>query len=949
MEKSNGIHNREEEIKELKRLQKKQNRKTSAKAAGLKSVLLTDKKTVLTSFGKGNDSIVEKIIEEKKIKDVADTKHYDARIIETKTRNTNKEELGIDGRLIKDAKSDLPKSVRKDQLGAKDKLEEIFFGEQFPQDNIRIQMLYNVLDIEKEYSRHIVNALYGINHLNRNIQGGRNEKNDYVGNIFASDKMSKIKSEDAKQKEGNKIPHNGTKYDRFLNYYKGAIDETDGKRKDGARDYLIYYGEAFDDAITELQSQRPDYQIAEELVYDRLCILSLLRQGVAHGEGGFETDIVLAPDAVLKSEKHSRLQSLLKKDYLKRVKGIDDDFIKNNKNRNLPIIFNIYNAVSEKEKKTLSIEFYKYVVLKENKNMGFSLKKLREMLLLKPEFVFMKNEEYDTARGKMYSIVDFVIYKYYAMQNANAKEIGIVERLRGTKSKSEKEAIYKEEAAHLAENIKGTLSTKNMSSFKSNEIKDIKGDDTVKENWLNGEKISDKEVSNFTLLANFMSMFLDGKEINEFLSILINKLESIAALKEVINNETISPKKDNKKEKTYSGFEALAAALATNDISIKEEFEWLKNAGEIATEIRILKNVARMKFADDLNFKRPMYCDAVNVLSNNKSAEALSEFIDEEMLSKNVKEKNLRNFISNNVIKSRRFKYLMRYSNPSIVRKLMQDENLIEFVLKRIDNNNPEQLEKYMNSIHEAGEDRVAVLTRKLLALRFEDLFDIKQKVRTGSNEAVKKETYKAVLGLYLTVAYIAIKNLVNINSRYVMAFSALERDSSIFLSRYDKEQPLKLLDKKLGEGAINRRYAQIFKENERNVIENAFRIYRNNVAHLTVVEKLPNYLGKGEGQKREILSYFELYHFILQNLINSECKSREKHPGSNLVYSNTQLANEIQKISNYRSYNKDALNILNTPFGYSLARYKALTVEALFDKNYPEERLKMLGECDND
>ncbi len=377
------------------------------------------------------------------------------------------------------------------------------------------------------------------------------------------------------------------------------------------------------------------------------------------------------------------------------------------------------------------------------------------------------------------------------------------------------------------------------------------------------------------------------------------------------------------------------------DIGLVDYFKWIENAEQISTEIRILKNVARMEFANESKYKRPIYKDAVNVLSSGMKEDELNSFIDDEMLSKTTKEKNLRNFISNNVIKSRRFKYLMRYSNPTVVRTLMQDENLIKFVLGRINKSNPEQLQRYMRSIGEQGEDAVSILTNKLLGLRLEDLFDIKQKSFAGSPDAIKKEKYKAVLGLYLTVAYLAIKNLVNVNSRYVLALSAWARDNRLLTGKEKdirdatKEDLLIPVNMKIYQEAINKRYCTIFSANERDFIEYAFKQYRNDVAHLSVIENIPAYLGTEEGKKREILSYFELYHFVLQNLIFDKCN----------YLKGKSLGDKLQAVTRYRTYSKDALNILNLPFGYSLSRYKALTIEPLFDKNYLEERLKELEE----
>ena len=83
---------KEEEIKKLENLQKKQNRKTPAKAAGLKSIMIAKDKVILAAYGKGNDTIIEKIVKSNKVESIADPKHFDAKILHNKTKKAEKKE-----------------------------------------------------------------------------------------------------------------------------------------------------------------------------------------------------------------------------------------------------------------------------------------------------------------------------------------------------------------------------------------------------------------------------------------------------------------------------------------------------------------------------------------------------------------------------------------------------------------------------------------------------------------------------------------------------------------------------------------------------------------------------------------------------------------------------------------------------------------------------------------
>lgn len=49
------------------------------------------------------------------------------------------------------------------------------------------------------------------------------------------------------------------------------------------------------------------------------------------------------------------------------------------------------------------------------------------------------------------------------------------------------------------------------------------------------------------------------------------------------------------------------------------------------------------------------------------------------------------------------------------------------------------------------------------------------------TSEAEIKRKNQAIIRLYLTVMYIMLKNLVNVNARYVIAFHCVERDTKLY------------------------------------------------------------------------------------------------------------------------------------------------------------------------
>jgi hypothetical protein len=179
-------------------------KKSMAKAAGLKSAFIIDNDTLLiTSFGKGNQAILEhdvhgeeisKICDEPTLEVVPSTKKFD-----------------IQGRKLK-ASTDDPRcsysgDVKQDLIGAKEILEKKFFGASFS-DTIHVQLAYNILDIEKILSLHINNIVYSIN----NMLGTEGEEyDDFVGYMSLSNSYkdfinpynSECKKEDDVKKELN--------------------------------------------------------------------------------------------------------------------------------------------------------------------------------------------------------------------------------------------------------------------------------------------------------------------------------------------------------------------------------------------------------------------------------------------------------------------------------------------------------------------------------------------------------------------------------------------------------------------------------------------------------------------------------------------------------------------------------------------------------------------------
>src|SRR5690606_29100886 len=129
------------------------------------------------------------------------------------------------------------------------------------------------------------------------------------------------------------------------------------------------------------------------------------------------------------------------------------------------------------------------------------------------------------------------------------------------------------------------------------------------------------------------------------------------------------------------------------------------------------------------------------------------------------------------------------------------------------------------------------------------------------SKEAIEKEQKKAYVDLYLTVLYLVNKNLVNINSRYVIAIHCLERDSQ--LHDIHKDDYCGLTRKFIDNKYLNNHACDNLSLNLQNLTKYIFTSYRHIIAHLGAVTKSATYMKDAY----KIESYFDLYHYVLQRV----------------------------------------------------------------------------------
>ena len=165
-------------------------KKSSVKAAGMKSILVSENKMYITSFGKGNSAVLEYEVDNN---DYNQTQLSSDGSSNIELRGVNEVNItfsskhGFESGVEINTSNPTHRSgesspVRGDMLGLKSELEKRFFGKTFD-DNIHIQLIYNILDIEKILAVYVTNIVYALNNM-LGVKGSESY-DDFMGYLSA--------------------------------------------------------------------------------------------------------------------------------------------------------------------------------------------------------------------------------------------------------------------------------------------------------------------------------------------------------------------------------------------------------------------------------------------------------------------------------------------------------------------------------------------------------------------------------------------------------------------------------------------------------------------------------------------------------------------------------------------------------------------------------------------
>lgn len=866
-------------------------KKSSVKAAGMKSILVSENKMYITSFGKGNSAVLEYEV------DKVDNNNYNKTQLSSKD-NSNIElgdvnevnitfsskrgnESGVEINTSNPThRSGESSPVRWDMLGLKSELEKRFFGKTFD-DNIHIQLIYNILDIEKILAVYVTNIVYALN----NMLGIKKSESydDFMGYLSARNTYEVFthpdKSNLSDKAKGNIKKSFSTFNDLLKTKRLGYFGLEEPKTKDTR--------------VSQAYKKR---------VYHMLAIVGQIRQSVFHDKSSKLDEDLYSFIDIIDSEYRETLDYLVDE----RFDSINKGFIQGNK-VNISLLIDMMKGYETDDIIRL---YYDFIVLKSQKNLGFSIKKLREKMLDEYGFRF-KDKQYDSVRSKMYKLMDFLLFCNYYRNDVVAGE-ALVRKLRFSMTDDEKEGIYADEAAKLWGKFRNDF--ENIADHMNGDvIKELgKADMDFDEKILDSEKKNASDLLYFSKMIYMLTYFLDGKEINDLLTTLISKFDNIKEFLKIMKSSAVDV-----------------------ECELTAGYKLFNDSQRITNELFIVKNIASMR-KPAASAKLTMFRDALTILGidDNITDDRISEILKLKEKGKGIH--GLRNFITNNVIESSRFVYLIKYANAQKIRKVAENEKVVMFVLGGIPDT---QIERYYKScvefpdMNSSLEVKRSELARMIKNISFDDFKNVKQQAKGREN--VAKERAKAVIGLYLTVMYLLVKNLVNVNARYVIAIHCLERDFGLYkeiipeLASKNLKNDYRILSQTLCE-LCDKSPNLFLKKNERlrkcvevdinNADSSMTRKYRNCIAHLTVVRELKEYIG----DIRTVDSYFSIYHYVMQRCITkreNDTKQEEK-----IKYEDDLLKNH--------GYTKDFVKALNSPFGYNIPRFKNLSIEQLFDRN---------------
>jgi len=894
--------------------------KGKAKRLGLKSIFVKDNELLLTSFNKGDDVIIEKIIVDNditKVKNIANPENYSIKEVSNKKLILANAKLKAEIDNPSYSRNNSGAVARQDYLQRKAKIENDFFGKIF-NDNIHIQLAYNIMDIKKIFGLYVNEGVFTMENLSRDFE----RVEDFVGTLRYENSYYDLKDEKKKK------------------VFEEYFDQVD--------DYLKYFSNAFskDSFDKDKKGENKKRENRKIETYNILRTLSMFRQFSVHSY----TDLYN-----LNQNNNKDLIKIINDRYDTVYSNLLDNTVKTSKN-NIELIFDILklNKNDDNLKKEILNDYFNFVINKSLSHMGFKFKTLKELLLKKLGINVLDDNKKDT-----YMVINFIIYKIISDKEDIVNKY--VSELLASEKTTDKDSIYDRFADEIKPLFKNIITEDWVNYSKGKD----KSDFYIDESLLNKPSSSNNI---FYKAVYFLTVFLDKKEINMLLTSLINKVNNIKGFIKVLNNNSELLPEYN----MFGNVEELDEISSSLNV-VMTIARMQKNFNK---KFKNDKNDSANKISLEMLY------DAYCLFGYEGNKETFSK--DTEQDRNQIKGKRIAKFqnkIGSAIANSNQFRYIIKYASPKECYKVMKNTSVIQFVLNEIPQT---QIDKYLDGKYDGAskEDKIKFLSEELSSLNIyymRQSYDINNDTEANQMKLPKlymTVIYQIIKQMVRINAYynIAFSCLERDRALYNIPYDYLEFSDLILVeafSKGDKEFDLSNKTSKDNKDKINHisidaptnkykrkvdgviidaegpklgscKYSWIkdnietfksifYKQDIKDVcteIEKCNIVYRktvrNNIAHLNVISNLGDMINEFCTSKKKMRSYFELYQYAIQKnfLLLFE----------NNKYKMTEFLEECKnEIYSTKTYSKKLLHILNMPFAYNMARYKNLTIEDIF------------------
>lgn len=320
-------------------------KKSSVKAAGMKSILVSKNKMYITSFGKGNSAVLEYEVDNNDYnqtqlssKNSSNIELHGVNEVNITFSSKHGFESGVEINTSNPThRSGESSPVRGDMLGLKSELEKRFFGKTFD-DNIHIQLIYNILDIEKILAVYVTNIVYALNNMLG--EGDDESHDDFMGYLSAKNTYDVFTDPDESDLSKN---------------IKGNIKKSLSKFNDLLKTKRLgYFG--LEEPKTKDTNALEAYK---KRVYHMLAIVGQIRQSVFHDKSSKLDEDLYSFIDIIDSEYRETLDYLVDE----RFDSINKGFIQGNK-VNISLLIDMMKGYEADDIIRL---YYDFIVLKSQK------------------------------------------------------------------------------------------------------------------------------------------------------------------------------------------------------------------------------------------------------------------------------------------------------------------------------------------------------------------------------------------------------------------------------------------------------------------------------------------------------------------------------------------------------------------------------------------------------